>query len=43
MRSDETELNVGRFTDLFMKMDDWHLSDFREMRLESKDDIDIAH
>ena len=32
-----------RFVDLFMKMDDLHLSDFREMRLKSKEDFDIAY
>ena len=26
-----------------MKMDDLHLSDFREMRLKSKGDFDIAY
>ena len=26
-----------------MTMDDLHLSDFREMRLKSKGDFDIAH
>ena len=31
------------FVDLFMKMDDLHLSDFREMRLKSKGDFDIAY
>ena len=41
MRSDWT--NVERFVGLFMKMDDLHLSDFREMRLKSKGDFDIAH
>ena len=41
MRSDKT--NVERFVDLFMKMDDLHLSDFREMRLKSKGDFDIAY
>ena len=34
MRSDWT--NVERFVDLFIKMDDLHQSDFREMRLKSK-------
>ena len=32
-----------RFIDLFVKMDDLHLSDFREMRLKSKGDYDIAY
>ena len=41
IRSDWT--NVERFVDLFMKMDDLHLSDFREMRLKSKGDFDIAY
>ena len=31
-----------RFVDLFMKMDDLHLSEFREMRLKPKGDFDIA-
>ena len=34
---------MERFVGLFMKMDDLHLSDFREMRLKSKGDFDIAH
>ena len=34
---------MERFVDLFMKMDDLHLSDFREMRLMSKGDLDIAY
>ena len=34
---------MERFFDLFMKMDDLHLSDFREMRLKSKGDFDIAY
>ena len=34
---------MERFVDLFMKMDDLHLSDFREMRLKSKEDFDIAY
>ena len=34
---------MERFVDLFMKMDDLHLSDFREMRLKSKGDFDIAY
>ena len=34
---------MKRFVDLFMKMDDLHLSDFREMRLKSKGDFDIAY
>ena len=34
---------MERFVDLFMKMDDLHLSDFREMRLKSKGDLHIAH
>ena len=33
---------MERFVDLFMKMDDFHQSDFREMRLKSKVDFDIA-
>ena len=33
---------MERFVDLFMKMD-LHLSDFREMRLMSKGDLDIAY
>ena len=41
MRSDWT--NVERFVDLFIKMDDLRLSDFREMRLKSKVEIDIAY
>ena len=41
MMSDYT--NVERFVDLHMKMDDLHQSDFREMRLESKGNFDIAH
>ena len=41
IRSDWT--NVERFVDLFMKMDDLHLSDFREMRLKSKWDFDIVY
>ena len=35
--------NVKRFVDLFIKMDDLHLSDFREMRLKSKGDFEIAN
>ena len=31
------------FVDLFMKMDDLHPSDFREMRSKSKGDFDIAY
>ena len=31
------------FVYLFMNMDDLHLSDFREMRLKSKVDFDIAY
>ena len=31
------------FVDLFIKMDDLHLSDFREMRLKSKGDFNIAY
>ena len=31
MRSDK--INLERFVDLFMKMDDLHQSDFREIRL----------
>ena len=34
---------MKRFVDLFMKMDDLHLSDFREMRPKSKGDFDIAY
>ena len=34
---------MKRFVDLFMKMDDLHLSDFREMRLKSKGDFDITY
>ena len=34
---------MKRFVDLFMKMDDLHLSDFREMRLYSKGDFDITY
>ena len=34
---------MERFVDLFMKMGDLHLSDFREMRLMSKGDFDIAY
>ena len=34
---------MKKFVDLFMKMDDLHLSDFREMRLKSKGDFDIAY
>ena len=34
---------MERFVDLFIKMDDLHLSDFREMRLKSKGDFDIAY
>ena len=34
---------MERFVDLFMKMDDLHLSDFREMRLKSKGDFDITY
>ena len=34
---------MERFVGLFMKMDDLHLSDFREMRLKSKGDFDIAY
>ena len=34
---------MERFADVFMKMDDLHLSDFREMRLKSKGDSDIAY
>ena len=41
MRSDWT--NVERFVDLFMKMNDLHLSDFREMRIKSKGDFYIAY
>ena len=35
--------NSKRFVDLFIKMDDLHLSDFREMRLKSKGDYEIAN
>ena len=35
--------NLKRFVDLFIKMDDLHLSDFREMRLKSKGDYEIAN
>ena len=31
------------FVDLFMKMDDLHLSDFREMRVMSKGDFGIVY
>ena len=34
---------MERFVDLFMKMDDLHLSDFREMRLKSKGYFDITY
>ena len=34
---------MERFVDLFMKMDNLHLSDVREMRLKSKEDFDIAY
>ena len=34
---------MERFVDLFIKMDDLHLSDFREMRLKSKGDFVIAY
>ena len=34
---------MKKFVDLFMKMDDLHLSDFREMRLKSKGDFDIPY
>ena len=34
---------MERFVDLFMKMDDLHLTDFREMRLKSKGDFDMAY
>ena len=34
---------MERFVDLFMKMDDLHLPDFREMRVMSKGDFDIAY
>ena len=34
---------MERFVDLFMKMDDLHLSDFRETRLKSKGDFDSAY
>ena len=34
---------MERFADVFMKMNDLHLSDFREMRLKSKGDSDIAY
>ena len=38
--SDST--NVERFVGLYMKMDDLNLSNFREMRLKSKGDFNIA-
>ena len=41
MRSDETYME--RFVDLFVKMDELHQSDFREIRLESKGDFEIAY
>ena len=34
---------MERFVDLFMKMDDLHLSDFKEKRLKSKGNFDIAY
>ena len=34
---------MERFVSLFMKIDDLHLSDFREMRFESKGEFDIAY
>ena len=34
---------MERFVYLFMKMNDLHLSDLREMRLESKGDFEIAY
>ena len=34
---------MKKFVDLFMKIDALHLSDFREMRLKSKGDFDIAY
>ena len=34
---------MERFVDLFMKMNDLHLSDFREMRMKSKGDFYIAY
>ena len=34
---------MERFADLFIKMDDLHLSDFVEIRLKSKGDFDIAY
>ena len=34
---------MERFIDLFRKMDDLHLSDFRETRLISKGNFDIAY
>ena len=34
---------MERFVDLFMKMDDLHLSDFREIGLKSKGDFDTAY
>ena len=39
MRSDLT--NVERFVGLFLKIDELHLSGFREMRLKSKGDFDL--
>ena len=34
---------MERFVELVMKMDDLHLSDFREMRFKSKGDFYIAY
>ena len=34
---------MERFVDLFMKMDDLHLSDFREIRVTSKGDFGIVY
>ena len=33
---------MWRFVDLYMKMDDLHQSDFREMRLKSQGDFKIV-
>ena len=34
---------MEKFVDLLMKMDDLHPSDFREMRLTSQGNFDIAY
>ena len=34
---------MERFVDLFMQMGDLHLPDFREMKVKSKGDFDIAY